>query len=145
MTLQGRVTELCDGLAQVEFLRYSACGRSCGHCGGCESRPSSLTASNPLNAKVGDTVEVAMPEESVSVLALAVYALPRVLIAVFGYAAYALFPHTAAAVAGGLAGAALWAFILIRINARVARSGKYRGSITAIINQTAPEDNDAEI
>jgi len=144
MTLKGQVTALCDGLADVEHLRYSACGKSCGRCGGCESRPSSLTAANPVNAKVGDTVEVAMPEESVLTLALAVYALPLALMAVFGLAAHALFRHTAAAVIGALTGACLWIFILTRINARVALSGKYRGEITAILNRAESEDSNVE-
>jgi len=144
MTLQGQVTALHDGLADVEYLRYSACGKSCRGCGGCESRPSSLTAANTVNAKVGDMVEVSMPEESISPLALAVYALPLVLIAVFGFAAYTVFQRTLAAVIGAIVGAGLWIFILTRINARVEQSGKYLGKITAIINQTAPEDNDVE-
>lgn len=142
MTVQGRVTAVNGDRAEVEYMRYSACGRACNTCKGCESRPSVLTAANTRKAHVGDTVEVLLPEESVSLLALAVYALPIALVFGLAYAAYALLAHTAAAVAGAFAGAGLWLFILLRVNARVERTGRYCGRITAILNKTTTEGQD---
>ncbi|MDO5027051.1 MAG: SoxR reducing system RseC family protein [Tissierellia bacterium] len=57
MNKRGIVSKVEDGKLQVILTRSSACG-DCSSCGGCEAETINLNASNDIDAKVGDFVEI---------------------------------------------------------------------------------------
>lgn len=75
----GLVTGVQDGVAQVHFLRGSACA----HCGACLTVGDSemeISLPNTLDAKVGDRVAVDLSPKRVVQASLLAYAVPLVLL-----------------------------------------------------------------
>lgn len=78
MTENGIVVEVKNNFATVRIGRNSACG-ACGKCGMTEKQKyADFFVENSLNAKVGDTVSVEIPEGHSAALALVAYILPLV-------------------------------------------------------------------
>jgi len=75
----GLVTGVQDGVAQVHFLRGSACA----HCGACLTVGDSemeISLPNTLDAKIGDRVAVDLSPKRVVQASLLAYAVPLVLL-----------------------------------------------------------------
>lgn len=78
MTENGVVVELKNKYAIVRIGRNSACG-ACGKCGMTDKQKHvDFFVENVLNAQVGDTVSVEIPEGKSATLALVAYILPLV-------------------------------------------------------------------
>lgn len=60
------------------FNRSAACGSDCSTCGGCESKPFSLSLKNELGANPGDTILVDMNEKSFMKYTFLMYFIPLV-------------------------------------------------------------------
>lgn len=75
----GLVTGVQDGIAQIHFLRGSACA----HCGACLTvgdTEMEISLPNTLGAKVGDRVAVDLSPKRVVQASLLAYAVPLVLL-----------------------------------------------------------------
>ncbi len=83
MKQQGTVVSLSGDTAAVQTVRMSACGGNCQSCGGC-SDMRTVYAENPINAQIGDTVEIEMPSATVLAAALIVYVIP-IAVLIAGY------------------------------------------------------------
>lgn len=78
MTEHGTVIESKGKFALVRIERNSACG-NCGKCGMTENQKHvDFYVDNELNAKLGDTVELDIPETNTARLAFIGYALPLI-------------------------------------------------------------------
>lgn len=86
MVSKGIVTKIIDeNLAEVEVTRQSACGENCASCKGCDKptfKAISL-AKNPINAKVGQSVNLKNQSQIILKGAVFVYILPIVLFFAF--------------------------------------------------------------
>ena len=81
----GEVMELRGRQALVRIQRTSACGENCAQCeGGCKPTSSVISATNGINAKVGDTVKIQMNSLAFMTLAFIGYILP-ILICIITY------------------------------------------------------------
>lgn len=90
MTERGSVVANKNNIAQVRIGRNSACA-SCGKCGMTEKQKHvDFYVENTLNAKVGDIVEVEIPETNSARLALVAYILPLVPALALMFVAFAL-------------------------------------------------------
>ena len=68
-----------QGVAQVSLMRQLECGLSCKSCEGCPQKPKDeilALAENPVEAKVGDVVEVESNSGSAIGIAVLVYLVP---------------------------------------------------------------------
>lgn len=66
-----------DRTAQVSVRRVSACGHDCASCGACGAAPTlSVTAQNPLGARVGDLVRLETGSGRILGLTALTYLLP---------------------------------------------------------------------
>ena len=79
MQRHGLVTEVKGELVTVQLLRHSACS----NCGGCaigkaETATQLVTALNQTKAKVGQYVELVMPQGTIANAALTAYGIPLV-------------------------------------------------------------------
>ena len=82
MVSKGIVTKIIDqNLAEVCVTRQSACGDNCGSCSGCDkpTHKASAIAKNPINAQVGDVVNLKTEAAKVLKGAAFVYILPIIL------------------------------------------------------------------
>lgn len=106
MTENGVVVQCKDQFACVRIGRNSACA-ACGKCGMTEKQKHvDFFVENTLNAQVGDTVSVEIPEGNSASLALVAYILPIVPALVLMFVGFALaFPAWGALLMflGGLA------------------------------------------
>ena len=76
MVERGVVIKDKGKFAQVRIERHSACG-SCGKCGMTEKqRHADFFVENSLNARLGDIVEIDIPEANTARLAFVAYILP---------------------------------------------------------------------
>ena len=90
MTERGSVVANKNNIAQVRIGRNSACA-SCGKCGMTEKQKHvDFYVENTLNAKVGDIVEVEIPETNSARLDLVAYILPLVPALALMFVAFAL-------------------------------------------------------
>ena len=103
---EGFVLDSADGVAHVRVGRHRECV-SCGACGA--ARQAVVEAKDALGTAPGDFVRFTVPEHSVVLGSLIVFAVPLVLAAVFGVlGAFAEGGFAAAdGTIGGLAGAAV--------------------------------------
>ena len=80
MTVKGRVISENDDFAEVLILRKSACGESCANCmGGCKQKQHKAKATNSVNAKKGDIVEVYLNDSLSLKMLLTLFILPVIL------------------------------------------------------------------
>lgn len=66
---------------EVIFTRSSACG-DCSSCGGCEAEAINLNASNDIDAKVGDFVEIEYNTKNMLKSTLLVYIFPLIMLVI---------------------------------------------------------------
>ena len=99
-----------DGTAQLIPQTFWGCGGECGRCGGCSSQTAFL-ANNPIQAKVGEFVEV---QSHLSVWEIVLYLLPAALFFLGYYLGSLLRWEEGAACCGFLLGSgiAVWYFCL---------------------------------
>ncbi len=77
----GYVRKTSNGMAEVEVRRISGCGGGCSSCGGSCNMPSIVVSmENPINAKVGDYVEIKGKSKKIIKYALIVYMIPFVML-----------------------------------------------------------------
>lgn len=77
----GYVRKIIDDEAEVEVRRISSCGGGCSSCGGSCNVPSIVVSmKNPINAKVGDYVEIKAKSKNIIKYALIVYMIPFVML-----------------------------------------------------------------
>lgn len=125
--MQGTVSRVEDGLAEVEVIRGSGCGR-CHEPGGCgggtlatgQACPRQYWLANTINARPGDKVWLTVEEGSVLNAALWVYGLPGGLMLAGAVAAkWLLHGSDLAAFSGALTGLVL-GFAGLRFRSRQA-------------------------
>jgi sigma-E factor negative regulatory protein RseC len=76
----GFVKEVKGDKASVMFKRLSECGDKCSTCScHCEAPPLTLDMNNPVDAKAGDTVEVAMKDSIFLKFTFFAYIIPLIL------------------------------------------------------------------
>jgi positive regulator of sigma E activity len=125
MEEHGRVTAVHGDRAEVEVVPGEAC-RSCSASGFCSwtgKRQKLLTARNPAQAGIGDTVVVSTPESGRSRSAGLVFGIPAVGMLAGVLLGSLFWGNTGAVVLGGIGlGAGLLAIKLIDM--RAARSGR---------------------
>ena len=63
-----------DGSAEVLRVRESACSGDCHKCSGCGSSQQTMVicAENPIGAKVGDTITIAIPSGTLKIQILSI-------------------------------------------------------------------------
>ncbi|MGQ9632059.1 MAG: SoxR reducing system RseC family protein [bacterium] len=137
----GRVVEVRGDLARVEFNRRGACG-NCSICTpliGDMSKVAAL-ASNPIGARVGDSVEVELTQGNIVAAAFIVYILPLIaLFFGFGFGkwwAERVWGMASGQNAGLLLAAALFALAFFGIwllNKRYASSKRYTIEIKRVV------------
>lgn len=148
---QGTVQEVSGGKALVRIRKSSACAH-CGSRGACQvfsDREMCVEAANDPQAKVGDFVEIRVPERALLKLSFLVYFLP-VLALVIGamaggsWAGYLYMEPTLASIIAGCFAMGI-TFCLIKWINRGARTGnKYLPRITRVLTNAAspqPDDN----
>ena len=73
----GYIRKIVDDKAEVEVKRISSCGGGCSSCGGSCNVPSiTVVIRNPINAEVGDYVEIKAKSKNIIKYALIVYMIP---------------------------------------------------------------------
>ncbi|HLV78280.1 MAG TPA: SoxR reducing system RseC family protein [Marinobacter sp.] len=122
ITETGKVVAVQGGQAWVQTIRLSAC-QSCSARAGCGQRAlasvsggraNQILVANPVDARVGDEVVLALDEQSVLAASLAVYGVPLLLMVLGSIGAWHWLAATdLAAVTGALAGLAS-GFLLVR-------------------------------
>jgi len=80
MEQKGIVTQIIDDIAVVIVQRKSACGDNCAQCSGCETTNIQVTVKNPLNAEVGNTVQIESDSTKILIAAFLLYILPLIII-----------------------------------------------------------------
>lgn len=80
MNNYGIVTKCEKEFAFVKIKRSSMCGENCESCNLCAKKEIEIKAINQADAKVGDDVELEMPEEKGFFAALLVYGTPMLLL-----------------------------------------------------------------
>ena len=137
MNNYGTVTKCEKDFAFVKIKRSSMCGENCESCNLCAKKEIEIKAINQAQAKVGDNVELKMPEEKGFLAALLVYGTPVLLL-----------------LSGIIAGAYLNAVKLLSVIAVVVilvwygilavleKNRKYSQNLTPIIIAVSGENND---
>ena len=72
----GFVKSVSNGKAEVEVRRISSCGGGCKSCSGCDTPTHTVSLSNEINAKVGDTVEIRGIAKDILKYTMIVYMIP---------------------------------------------------------------------
>lgn len=135
MEEHGRITAIHGDRAEVEVVPGEAC-RSCSASGFCSwtgKRQKLLTARNPVQAGIGDTVVVSTLESDRSRSAALVFGIPAVSMLAGVLLGSLLWGNVGAAVLGGIGlGAGLLGIKLI--DTRAARSGRNLPVIVRRVN-----------
>ncbi len=76
----GIVTRCEKEFAYVKIRRDSMCGENCGSCNMCANKEIEIKAVNEKGAKIGDRVEMEMPEKSGLSAALFAYGIPMLIL-----------------------------------------------------------------
>ena len=141
MEEHGRVTAVHGDRADVEVVPGDAC-RSCGASGFCNwtgKRHKLLTARNPVQAGIGDTVLVTTPESGRSRSAALVFGTPAVGMLAGVLLGSLLWGNVGAAVLGGV-GLGLGLLGIKVIDKRAARSGRNLPVILRRVDAVGPAE-----
>ncbi len=114
MKQTGYVTEIKDGKMRVRVDRESACGGNCVSCKGCPTGAVIAEYDVPDGVKVGDTVELTMPNSEFYKKAMLGYTVPTVLTIAGAVVGFWVSRNDGGSVIGAAAGLAL-GLILARI------------------------------
>ena len=148
MTETGVVLRIDDGMAEISFVRTSACAK-CGRCGLLsETGEATLRLKTSENLEPGDTVTVELPEKTLFQASLLAYGIPLVamlaglLLGAFVQARLnlSLSQDVAAAIGALLFTAAAFGFLRL-LNPRFAAHNRFTPRIVGI---RPVEDNDVQ-
>ena len=89
MKQTGIIESVNGSVASVRIKRASACGGDCSSCGSCDNALL-VNAENLINAQVGDTVELEMPDKTIFEAIFIAYIFPIIALIV-GYAIGSIF------------------------------------------------------
>jgi len=142
-TEQGIVKELINNRAIVKVDRSSAC-KHCSARGTCgvdfgSNKEILIEVENPLNAKVGDKVELSIPSGSLIKMAIMVYILPIFSLIFGAYEGGNIANHmgmssSAGSVLGALILLVLSFLVLRKIDRSIKRKSSYKIRMTRIIS-----------
>ncbi len=137
MTEKALVLKVDKDFVQVRIGRNSACA-SCGKCGMSEGQKHiDVYAKNNCDAKVGDTVEVEIPEASSAGLALAAYGIPLFpALVIFFVMVFSNLPEWAS-ILGFLGGYAV-GFVILAILDKSRKHKWAQSPVATKVVQTAP-------
>ncbi|GAA0178542.1 SoxR reducing system RseC family protein [Clostridium sediminicola] len=136
----GVVSQVNGEKAYVSFKRKSGCGDSCACCKTkCAAAFITTEIANPLNAKIGDKVDVEIENKSFNKMMFFAYMLPLILMMIgtaiginvfrnLGYASYELFGF-----AIGMTFLALSYYLLKKINDKMRNDNELLMKITKIL------------
>lgn len=130
-----------DGqVAEVLVRQHSACA-ACGKCNMAhESRELKVQAHNPIAARPGDKVRLAMPQRNVYQAGLIAYIMPLLLM-FLGVAAGQIWAGQSGAVLGGLSGLLLAYFLIARyLEPRLQESKRFNIMITHLVDEEGSSD-----
>ncbi len=138
----GTVKALKGKNAEIEIKRNAACG----DCGACHiSKDQSVmltTANNPINAKIGETVEVEMEFANVFVAAFIMYGIPLVAFILGSSGVYFLvgvlnigWDQVVTSFLAGLCLTAIVYFVIRKLDQKGLFNNKYQPMVTAIIEK----------
>lgn len=134
MTEQGAVIAVDGDFATVRIGRNSACA-SCGKCGMTEGQKYvDFFAANSVGAKVGDTVQVTLPQANATLLALVGYILPLLPALVLLFVAIALGWGELVAVLMFFVGYAVGFSVVALIDKAKKRKWTKQAVVTTILN-----------
>lgn len=139
MIRTGHVVSASEGSVRVEFERET----SCAHCKACDGTSCSVTLRGSAN--VGDTVDVFMPDSSVTRLSLLTYGLPLVLL-IAGLLVGRVVSRSLGTVGELVAGATALAFLLAGVFVLRVVDGKIGGKEAyqpRIVSREIADDNSA--
>ena len=131
-----RVREVYDnGTAQVICIRESACSGDCHKCSGCGAAKEAIlvTADNPIDARVGDLVNIRSETGPVLKAAMVLYMLPLILFFA-GYAVGAAL-NISGAITGSLA-FVLSIVLIVLYDRRMAKKNRTIYTITGFAADT---------
>ena len=137
MNNYGIVTKCEKDFAFVKIKRSSMCGDSCESCNLCAKKEIEIKAINQANAKIGDEVELKMPEEKGFLAALLVYGTPMLLL-LAGIIAGAYLNAVKLLSVIAVAVILVWYGIL----AVLEKNRKYSQNLTPVIIAVSGEKND---
>lgn len=134
----GIVTKCENEFAFVKITRNSMCGESCESCNLCANKEIQIKAINSMGAKIGDRVEMEIPEKSGFSASFLAYGMPMLILiagiiigAVLGYA------EIFGIISIGII--ALWYVILILLE----KNKKYAEGLTPEIIKIVKEEQNA--
>lgn len=119
--------------AEVEITRSSSCGENCASCGLCPGKTAKVLAVNDINAAVGDTVIIDMPDSRVLGAAFLVYIVPLIMLIIGYFSGHALFNSEIAGIITGFLFMAAAFTTIICIDKKIKR--KYTPHIIRIVKE----------
>ncbi len=137
MNSLGIVTKCINEFAFVKIIRNSMCGEDCGSCNLCAKREIEIKAINTPGAKVGETVELKMPEESGFSAALFAYGIPMFII-IAGIIIGACIDKTKMIAIASLCVSIMWYVILFLLE----KNKNYSKMLTPEIDKIVKEKKD---
>lgn len=137
----GKVISIDGNNARVQLKRSSACGDSCGSCkGGCTPTTTVIEISNNIGAKVGQTVEVEMNDNTFMKAVGISYMFPLIMLIVGTSIGYGMYDSLEIKISQeifsflvGMAFITISYFIVNRIDKKHRESGKFKLTITKIL------------
>jgi len=146
---QGIVEKVEDRRAMIRVNRTSACA-TCTSRGSCqmEKRDVVVEVANDLQAKVGDQVELSLPEGAVMKLSIIVYLLPIIALIIGAFTGASignalLLNASVSALAGGATLMILVFFFLKRLEKNPDFRQRYQARLTRIISASSPFPDDS--
>ncbi len=133
MKQAGIIIDVQGNKAVVQIKRATACGEKCGQCSGCETTINKVEAINPINAKIGQTVIMELPDANVLFAAFIMYIVPIILL--FGGIGigYIVLKNIAFAIIIGVIVMILSFFVIKKMDGAFLKSEKFKPIITKII------------
>lgn len=103
MTSVGYIIDVKGNMANVRFMRESACGGNCSSCTGCAAKPIERWIENTLNVNKGDKVIVKASSNKILFSAFILYILPLVMFFAFYILIDIFFTDVISLISGALA------------------------------------------
>lgn len=134
----GIVTKCDKEFAYVKIKRDSMCGESCGSCNMCANKEIEIKAVNEKGARVGDMIEMEMPEKSGFSAAFLAYGAPM-LILILGILTGAGLNKESIALLVTAILIIMWYAVLMCME----KSKKYSSNLTPVIVKIIKEEKNA--
>ena len=130
----GTATDIKGNKAIVMLRRATACGESCGSCGGCETTIRKVEAGNSVGAQVGQNVLMEMDDSRILIAAFLVYMVPIIMLFVGYVVGFSIFSKQGAGAASAIV-FMLISFVIVKlIDRRLKDSSNYQLNISKIIS-----------